>query len=191
MLGGSAASPQVLERSRIQMIDDRAPESKQPYHAVESLPVDEAGRRLERYMAAAAGMAWTALQTLATQLAARGYQLASAGVLESSGRKVDSLASILGSHALIHGADGDHFRNALATAATRGDFAVTRLRARDLEKEAVSCLRLPPEELQATLGTLGRALGPPWGADQKAAALLAWMLLKRSGATKRNESTKA
>ena len=32
-------------------------------------------------------------------------------------------------------------------------------------------------ELSATLTALGRGLGAPWGADQKSAALLAWLLL--------------
>jgi hypothetical protein len=32
----------------------------------------------------------------------------------------------------------------------------------------------------ATVKELGRSVGPPWGADQKAAALLAWLVLARA-----------
>ena len=45
VLGGSHADPRVLARSRVEMADHRAPESKQPYHAVETLGVEEAARR--------------------------------------------------------------------------------------------------------------------------------------------------
>ena len=47
VLGGSHADPRVLARSRVEMADHRAPESKQPYHAVETLGVEEAARRLD------------------------------------------------------------------------------------------------------------------------------------------------
>ena len=36
-----------------------------------------------------------------------------------------------------------------------------------------------PQELTTTVARLGREAGPPWGADQKSAALLAWLLLAR------------
>src|SRR3989304_239320 len=134
--GGSHADPRVLARSRVEMADHRAPESKQPYHAVETLGVEEAARRLDGYMAVAEGMAYAAIQALAEDLSGRGYRVTSVGVLESSGRKGSSLASILASHALIHTADGDHFRQALAAAAERSGLAVSRVPARDLEAPA-------------------------------------------------------
>ncbi len=56
VLGGSAAAPELLARSRVQLIDDHDPESKQPYHAVEFLCVEEATGRLDGYMAVATGL---------------------------------------------------------------------------------------------------------------------------------------
>ena len=53
VLGGTAAAPELLARSRVQLIDDHDPESKQPYHAVEFLCVEEATGRLDGYMAVA------------------------------------------------------------------------------------------------------------------------------------------
>ena len=176
-LGGSRADPTVLARSRVLMFDPRNPESKQPYHAVETLNVEEAARRLDGYMAVADRMAYAAIQALAKDLSRGGHLAASVGVLESSGRKGSSLASTLASHALIHTADGDHFRNALAAAAERSGLSVTRVRARDLEAQAEACL---PPGLQEAVKQFGRQVGPPWGADQKMAALLAWLLLDRA-----------
>jgi len=179
-LGGPPSDPRVLARSRVEMADPRDPESKQPYHAVETLGVAKAARRLDRFRTVAEEMACTALQALAADLDGQGYRVTSIGVLDSSGRKGDSLASILASHALIHTADGDHFRSALNVAAERIGLAVSRVRARDLEAQAQAQLRRPVARLQETLKELGRQVGPPWGADQKLAALLAWLLLDQA-----------
>lgn len=181
VLGGSRADPRVLARSRVEMADHRTPEAKQPYHTVEALGVEEAARRLAGYMAVAERMAQAALQALVQDLAGRGYLARSVGILESSGRKGSSLASILASHALIHTADGDHFRQALAAAAERSGLPVSRVRARDLEAQAEARLGHPASSLQKVVKELGRQVGPPWGADQKMAALLAWLLLTEPG----------
>ena len=177
VLGGSRAEPRVLARSRVEMADPRDPESKQPYHAVETLGVEEAARRLDGYMAVAEGMAYASIQALTKDLGGRGYRATSVGILDSSGRTGSSLASILASHALIHTADGDHFRKALASAAERSDLAVSRVRARDLEAQAEVRLHRPVPRLREAVKLFGRQVGPPWGADQKMTALLAWLLL--------------
>ena len=135
---------------------------------------------MDGYLAVAEGMAYAAIQALAEDLAGRRYRVTSVGVLESSGRKGSSLASILASHALIHAADGDHFRKALAAAAERSGLAVSRVRARDLEAQAEARLCRPVPRLREAVNEFGRQVGPPWGADQKAAALLAWLLLDQA-----------
>ena len=176
-LGRSIAGLEVLVRSRIEMVDPLDPESKHPYHAVESLAVEEAARRLVRHRAIAEDRASGAITSLAVDLAVRGWHLASVGLLDAANRRGLSLASILASHALIHAAEGDHFREALIAAAERNDLAASRVKARDLEAQAETRLGRPVTELRETVKGLGRQVGPPWGADQKAAALLAWLLL--------------
>jgi hypothetical protein len=180
VLGGSRADPRVLARSSIEMADPRTPKSRQPYHAVETLGVPEAARRLDRYRTVAEEMAYAAMQALTEELRGRGYRVSAVGILESSGRKGSSLASILASHALIHTADGEHFREALATAAGRSRLAVSRVRARDLETRAEASLGRPAAALRDAVKQLGRQVGPPWGADQKMASLLAWLLLDQA-----------
>ena len=177
VLGGTAAAPELLARIRLQLIDARDPESKQPYHAVEFLCVEEATGRLDGYMAAATRLAQDAIRAESEQLKARGITVKSVGIIESSSRKQLSLPSILASHALIHAADGDHFRNALFVAAEQCRLRVCRIPARDLEDHAGKCLRLPINRILETVKSLGQGKGPPWGADQKKAALLAWTLL--------------
>jgi hypothetical protein len=55
--------------------------------------------------------------------------------------------------------------------------AVRRVRARDLPAQAEESLRRPSAVLREVVSALSRQVGPPWGADQKSAALLAWLLL--------------
>jgi hypothetical protein len=110
------------------------------------------------------------------------------GVLDSSGRKGASLPLILASHALIHTADGEHFRNALAAAAEVLGLRVSRVPARDVEALAQATLGLPPDLLQHAVADMGRPLGAPWGADQKKAALLGWTLLRRGASTRDGRS---
>jgi hypothetical protein len=117
-------------------------------------------------------MATDSIQGIASRLVQDGHDVVGVGILESAGRKGGSLADILRSHALSHRADGDHFRSAFAAAATRCGLAVSRVRARDLEAEAATAIGRSPETQRQVLKDLGRTVGPPWGADQKAAALL-------------------
>jgi hypothetical protein len=179
VLGGTTAAPNLLDRSRVTLIDDRDPEAKQPYHAVEFLCVEEATGRLDGYLAVATRMAQESIQGESEKLEELGIALKSVGILESSSRKHLALSSILASHALIHAAEGDHYRNALSAAAEQLRLEVCRLQARALEEHAMKCLRLPLKRLLDTVNGLGREIGPPWGADQKKAALLAWTLLNK------------
>jgi hypothetical protein len=171
--------PHVVARDRIVMADERDPESKQPYHAIEELPIKEAARRLAGYEKTANRMAQDAVRQVVDELQKDGHKVVGIGILDSSGRSGDSLEAILASHALIHTADGDHYRRALAAAAEGCGVQAVRVRARDLEQEAASALRQTPEKLKQTLKDLGREVGPPWTADHKGAALLAWLILSR------------
>jgi hypothetical protein len=177
-LGRTPNGPQVLARSRLDLIEAGFPESKQPYHAVESLALGEASQRLDGYRHQAEAKALSALQRLQEEMTAREFRLKSVGILESSGRKGSSLESILASHAAIHSADGDHFRSALSTAAQTLGLSVSRVPARDLDTRAAACLHQSLNHLADAVRQLGRQVGSPWGADQKQAALLAWLLLE-------------
>ena len=176
-LAETEGRPEVMIRERIEMADADDGEAKQPYHAVEDLPVTEASKRLARYAAAAESKASAALGRIVRQLERDHHRVIGLGILDSAGRKGASLPAILASHALIHTADGDHFRDAIAAAAGRSRLEVSCVGARDLERQASGAVGSPVEGLHDTVKQLGRSVGPPWGADQKAAALLAWLLL--------------
>ena len=176
-VGGTIDEPNVLLRDRVEMADARLPGSKQPYHEVEGLPLQEAERRLARLSDSAKSMAYESIRTLVEAIGKGAAVPRVAGILDSSGRKGASLAATLASHALIHTADGDHFREALAESCGRCGLEVVRVRQRELLDRAATVLRKPPARIEATVRDLGRPLGAPWGADQKQATLLGWLLL--------------
>jgi hypothetical protein len=180
MVAGTAAAPRVLVRERLELAEERLAGSRQPYHALEGLLLPEARRRLASFEASAAELALAALRTLFERAAAGGTAACAAGILDSAGRGGATLEAILASHALIHTADGQHFRAALARACEELGLAVSRIPQRALTARAAAALHRSPAELAASVATLGRTLGPPWGADQKPAALLAWVLLAES-----------
>ncbi|MDP9091289.1 MAG: hypothetical protein M3O26_21450 [Pseudomonadota bacterium] len=181
VLSINAGRLSVLARSRFDLIDARDPDSKFPYHTVEFLDLEAAALRLTEYMTVAEGLAYSAINAQHAALGEQGFKLTSVGILDSLGRKPSPLATTLASHALIHGAEGAHFRNALSAAAQRNGLKVYRTPARTLENHAVQRLHLPLPRVLDTVNGLGRQVGPPWGADQKKAALLAWTMLTPSG----------
>jgi hypothetical protein len=179
VIGGTRSAPRLLARERVTLADERLAGSKQPYHAIEALPLPEARAQLAALESSAARLAAAAIGQLVQIARAAGIEPCAAGILDSAGRRGATLEAILASHALIHTADGNHFREALNAGCAVQGLPVVRIRQRDLAREAAAGLRRAPRALTATLTQLGRAAGPPWGADQKAAALIAWLLLAR------------
>jgi hypothetical protein len=177
LVGGGEAEPRVLHRGRVELADGVLAGSKQPYHWAEGRPLRDAERELARFRKVAGAMAYDGIRSLVENAVREGHEVKTAGILQSSGRKGSSLEAILGSHALIHTADGDHFRDALAEGCDRCGVEVVRVPQRDLEGLAAKTIGHTEEELAIRVRDLGRAVGSPWAKDQKSACLLGWYLL--------------
>jgi hypothetical protein len=176
-LAGDARAPVVVERRRIEMADVRLAGSVQPYHEAEGLPLARAERLLARLLASARTMALRDLGALVRALRDQGHTPRTAAILCGAGRLGSTLAHTLASHAMIHTADGEHFRDALAHACKELDVRVVRVPEREVAELASSVLGHPPEEMRRRVQEMGKALGPPWTADHKSASLAAWALL--------------
>jgi hypothetical protein len=177
VVGGSPRAPEISARRRIEMADPQLPGSQQPYHAAEDLELGKAAALLKRFRETAQRMAERGLGEVVAEARERGQGIVGCGILQSSGRVGSSLATTLASHALIHTADGNHFRDALKSASEHLDLPVLEVRERDLLGRASLTLGLSPKEVGRELVELGRALGPPWTQDQKYAALVARLVL--------------
>jgi hypothetical protein len=176
-LAGDGTSVEVIDRRRVEMTDPRRPLSKQPYHAAEDLPLEKAASLLDGYAKKAREQADRALGEVVADLRGKGYRPVGSALLLASGRPLPELEAILASHALIHTADGEHFRQALAVSCQARGLPLTRIAERELPRRAEATLKQPAARPQAAVGGLGRGLGPPWTEDQKLAALAAWILL--------------
>lgn len=176
-LGVPAAAPVVVDRRRLVLCDGSFP--RQPYHAAENLPAAQAEALVGRSLETARRLGRAELRDAVAARASAGQRLVGAGLLLGSGRPLPpELSAVLGSHPLIHTAEGEMYRDVLRAACEHAGIAVTGLRERDLAEAAAPRLKLAPDALRARLATLGKPLGPPWTADHKLAALAAWLVLQ-------------
>jgi hypothetical protein len=170
---GPPQDSEILERKRIELIADGFP--AQPYHAAERLPFAEAEALIHRSLEQAKRLALEALQPMIAQ---HKYEVTACGILFASGRPLPNLASTLASHALIHTAEGEHYRAALIHAAEHCGLRVTRVKEKDALANTVP-------GLQKDLARLGREIGPPWRQDEKLATVAAWLALDYGAAFNR------
>jgi hypothetical protein len=177
-LGGDVRAPVVLARSRFELSDQDLPRAV--FHEARDLDVAAAKRLVRQVELAARTAAEWQLERTVTELQATGYEVVGTAVAAASRRLPDDLSEILASHPLVHTAEGQLFREALAEASDLRNLPVTRFVQQDLFEEAAGQIGTSDESLRAQLTGLGRALGPPWQRDQKEAAAAAWLALAGS-----------
>ncbi len=177
VVAGPPHVPAVIDRRRIEIADPEIPGSKQPFHAAEGWPLTKAEEYLRQCILKSKLLARRAVSAVVAGLREQGHDVVGCGILAASGRPLTTLAATLASHALIHTAEGELFRNALIEAGEHCALAVTKVSERELYARGVADLGLPVQELRSRITDLGRPLGPPWSQDEKHAALIGWMVL--------------
>ncbi len=175
--------PRVLARERVHLVETFTYRFRQPYHTAEKLPLEEAREFVARVKAEADRLAYRAIHALQSDLEKQGVTLTRCGLLLASGRPLPNFENILASHALIHTADGELFRDALSSAAKRCGLETVGIKEKELLDCAKQALRVQPATLLRRLAELGKPFGSPWSQDEKFATLAAWLALQ--GASKR------
>jgi hypothetical protein len=174
---GGADDVEVIDRRRVDIIDRKAAGAAQPYHYAKNLGPAAAEKYIVGSALASAKLALAALKEVSIQLHDRGYRVGQAVVLLSSGRPLPELEKILASHAMIHTAEGEFFRQAFREAFSSLKIPVIGVRKRDLDERAKTTFSKEAPGLKKRIDALGKTLGPPWTADQKAATLAAVIAL--------------
>ncbi len=179
-------APVVLHRQRVQLVETFTYRFRQPYHTGERMTLAEAREFIASVREKGRELAYRALRDLQVGLEARGYQLTRGALLLAGGRPLPELEKILASHALIHTADGELFRECLSHASGRCGLGVVSMRERELLEQASSALRVTRPTLLRRVTELGRPFGAPWSQDEKFATLAAWLavLPSRKSTTK-------
>ena len=104
-------------------------------------------------------------------------EMVGCGLLLGSGRPATTLEATLASHAAIHTAEGDLFREAVIHATRQCGLSCKGVREKELYTVAAAKFGLSSDELQERVNELGKSLGPPWTQDQKCAALAGWLAM--------------
>jgi|SRR5215472_107560 len=179
-------APRVLGRERVHLVEEFSYRFRQPYHTAEKMKLDEAREFVGRVEAEAERLAYDAIQTLQRDLQKQGVQLARYGLLRASGRVLPAFEKILASHALIHTADGELFRDALSRAGKRCGIETVGIREKELLDRVKQALRIQPAVLLRRVTEIGKPFGSPWSQDEKFATLAAWLALSSSSMPDRN-----
>lgn len=172
-VAGSPASPAVLDRRRIEIADRAIAGSSQPFHKAKDLGLSKSQAYLDRCADAAQELAKSALQKAISDLA--GHNVAGCAILLASGRPAQSLEATLASHAAIHTAEGEWFREVLACAVADCGLRCEKIREKELRDAAASAFSI--KDFDGWLQKIGKPLGPPWRKDEKYAAVAGWLVL--------------
>ena len=171
-------SPVVLARQRVHLVETFTYGFRQPYHTAEKMLLGQAREFIARMQVEARRLAYRAVRELESRTQEQGVKLTRCGLLLSSGRPLPALERILASHALIHTADGELFREALLHASARCGLRDFTIKEKELLDRAGQVLCAKPNALMRRVTALGRALGAPWSQDEKFATLAAWLASK-------------
>ena len=176
-VSNNAGTVEVIDRRRVALTTSGTLGANQPYHFAENLELPEAEKFLGNCFAASKRLALEQVREVVGELRGRQYRVIGSAVLLASGRPLPPLSKILASHALIHAAEGEFFREAFSKACEGLDLSVTGFRERNLNECAQTALGKAATRMWQQISTLGRSLGPPWTKDQKTAALAALVVL--------------
>ena len=170
-------TPVVLVRQRVHLVETFTYEFRQPYHTAKKMLGGQAREFISRMKGEARRLAYRAIQELESRTQEQGVKLTRCGLLLASGRPLPGLEEILASHALIHTADGELFREALLHASARCGLRDFTIKEKELVDRAENILRLKSAVLKRRVAELGAPFGPPWSQDEKFAMLAAWLAL--------------
>ena len=170
-LGRSKHRFELIDRRRIDLVEEEW--AKQPYHAAEELEPSEARIVVERGVKAAHKNAKRAIQTEIKRARGNGHEVVGCSVLVGEPMPDWTTDQILAVHFRMHKAEGVLFRQAVAEAARSNGLKVLEVPHKRLSQFAEEHLKSEFRKVAAEVTALGKLAGPPWGKDQKDAALAA------------------
>ncbi len=180
VLGGSRGDPELIERRRLLLVEDG--QAKQPYHAAGNLKPDAARDAIQRGVEAARRVSLLQMRAAVERVRGTGHQIAGCAVLMAAPMPQWSVDEILAVHFRMHKAEGALFRDAVARAAETCGLRLVAIPEKDLDQRAAGALPATANGVREQVARLGKSAGPPWGKDQKDAALAAMIALEAATA---------
>jgi hypothetical protein len=167
LLAGPRSAPRVLDRRVTLLADPEDPAARQPYHAGLDTHEAQAARAVKRLVKAVERFAHRSVALLIAEYRAAGHRVRGVGIVVGS---VVDPASIANDHIRAHAEEGRLFRVVVERA-----IRACRLRARVMVEKELYVAAAP---LRRRVAALGEAVEGPWRAEEKAAALAAWRVLR-------------
>ena len=177
LVTGSAVAPRVVDSRRIDLSDPLIAESRQPYHAGFGT-ARKGGADLSRLVRSVKRFGRQSAADVIKDYRSTGHDLRGVGVVVGSLIDPERIAN---DHIRIHALEGRLFRSVIEDAAARGKLACFLFRERDLYAVATAALHQSEHDLRVVVAALGRAVSGSWRAEQKVAALAAWLVLAGRG----------
>lgn len=164
----------VVDRRRIELVDKAW--AKQPYHAAEGLESRVASDLVKRGTESAHRFALDEIKAAIKRERNRKNEIAGCAVVVGTPMPDWTTDEILAVHFRMHKAEGVLFQNALVRASEKCKLNTLPVLEKEMLVQATSQLG---EKVVNQIPGLGKAVGPPWGKDQKDAALVALMVLSQ------------
>jgi hypothetical protein len=178
VLGASGAGYHVVDRRRIELVEEGTRSwAAQPYHAAESFEPDKARDIVSRGIEAALEVGVKEMRAAVRRSHDAHHEIIACAVLVPEPMPDWSTEEILAVHFRMHKAEGVLFPDAIGRAASACGLRLIAVREKLLWEEAERKLALARSALTRTITAFGKAVGPPWGKDQKSAALAAMIAL--------------
>ena len=174
VMAGPGSAPRVLSRKSLQLWDPAIPESHQPWHADFELPPDESARIVPIALKAVDRVALSALRNLVDEV--RSAHGSIVGIALVAGSSTDP-ESIHNPHMRAHAREGQLFPQSLAAAARTLRIPAITLVESEVFTTAAAKLAKSPDAIKLAVTEMGRDVGKPWSAEEKAAAAAAWITL--------------
>ena len=174
VLGGTSDALLVVKKFEMPLTDPKVPASFQPYHAVMELPWNQSQKAARKSVAAIEAVARKGVKNLIEELKSQGMKVSGVGIVGAPDR---DLARIGNFHIRAHAAEGVLFRKVLNVAAEANDLKWRLIPDKDFEQLVKSELGAKAPRTKRQISELGRTVPAPWRADEKQAALAAWLIL--------------
>jgi hypothetical protein len=174
LLAGSIDSPCLCESRVIDLSDPHNSATRQPYHAAMG-KLETNATRLKRRIHNVRCTTERSIVDLLAQYMENGYVIRGAALVVGS---VIVPYSIANPHIRAHALEGRLFRTTLEDSLRSRGIHCSLFTERDAYAVAAKSLGLSIGRIRDMLANLGRAVAGPWRADQKLAALAAWMALR-------------
>ena len=174
LLAGPVDLPTLLRCERALLSDPNVPATKQPYHVALELSGAEGKAEVRKLVKLVSAAAKRSIKELLKQASNVGYEVQGAAMVVGS--LVDP-TSLHNEHIRAHGLEGQLFRSVLEDAFQAHGLSCAVFLEKEAYARAAEHLRMTEAVTRRTIAQLGESHEGSWRAEEKMAALAAWVAL--------------